>query len=67
MNVLRSLLFYAGYFLAMLVCVPLIFVGIGILLMPLIAIFDVVMVIVAGIKAANGEHYRYPLTFRFLN
>ena len=63
----ESVNFQLTMFLALLVCVPLIFVGIGILLMPLIGIFDVVMVIVAGIKAANGEQYRYPLTFRFIN
>ena len=51
---------------AIIVCVPLIFVGIGIALMPLIGIFDVVMTIIAGVKAANGEHWRYPLTIRFL-
>lgn len=51
---------------AIIVCVPLIFVGIGIVLMPLIGIFDVVMTIIAGVKAANGEHWRYPLTIRFL-
>ncbi len=63
----ESVNFQLTMLLAILVCVPLIFVGIGILLMPMIAVFDVVMVIVAGIKAADGQHYRYPLTFRFLD
>jgi uncharacterized Tic20 family protein len=48
------------------VCIPLIFVGIGIVMMPLIAIFDVALTIIAGVKAANGEHWRYPLTIRFI-
>jgi uncharacterized Tic20 family protein len=52
--------------LAMIVCIPLIFLIIGILLLPLIGLFDMIMSVVAGIKAANGETYRYPLTFRFL-
>ena len=51
---------------AVILCIPLIFVAIGIVLMPLIGIFDVVMTIIAGIKAANGEHWRYPLTIRFI-
>ena len=51
---------------AIIVCIPLIFVAIGIVLMPLIGIFDVVMTIIAGVKAANGEHWRYPLTIRFI-
>jgi uncharacterized Tic20 family protein len=51
---------------AIIVCIPLIFVAIGLVLMPLIGIFDVVLTIIAGIKAANGEHWRYPLTIRFI-
>ena len=51
---------------AIILCVPLLFVFIGVVVMPLIGIFDVVMTIIAGIKAANGEHWRYPLTIRFL-
>jgi uncharacterized Tic20 family protein len=58
--------FQITVFGAILVCVPLIFVGIGILLMPLIAIWDVVLTIIGGIKAANGEHWRYPLTLRLI-
>jgi len=51
---------------ALILCVPLVFVVIGIVLLPLIGIFDVVMTIIAGIKASNGEHWRYPLTIRFV-
>ena len=51
---------------AIILCVPLLFIVIGVVLMPLIGIFDVVMTIIAGIKAANGEPWRYPLTIRFL-
>lgn len=31
------------------------------------AIGWLIIVIIAGIKAANGEHYRYPLTIRFVS
>ena len=51
---------------AIIVCVPLIFVGVGLFLMPLIGIFDVALTIIGGVKAANGEHWRYPLTIRFI-
>jgi len=51
---------------AIIVCIPLIFVAIGVALIPLIGIFDVVMTIIAGVKASNGEHWRYPLTIRFI-
>jgi uncharacterized protein len=47
---------------------------IGILLVPVvlcallaIAIVDVVLIIVASLKASNGEVYRYPLSIRFVN
>lgn len=44
----------------------LMFVIIGILLLPLVALFGLVMTIIAGIKAGQGENYRYPLTIRFI-
>ena len=44
----------------------LIFVVVGIVLLPLLGIFDVVMTIVAGLKAANGEAFRYPFAIRFV-
>ena len=44
----------------------LIFVFIGILLLPVVIIAQVVFTIIASIKANNGEAYRYPLTIRFL-
>ena len=30
------------------------------------ALFAIVMCIIAGLKAANGESYRYPLTWRLI-
>ena len=43
---------------------------VGIALIPIvvviIGIFDIVFLIIASIKANNGEHYRYPLTVRFI-
>jgi len=39
---------------------------IGIVVAPLIIIAGLVLTIIAGLKASNGEHYRYPLTIRFL-
>lgn len=48
------------------VCFPLVFVFVGLLLLPAIGVFDVVMVILASLKANQGESYRYPLTIRFL-
>ena len=39
---------------------------IGFLLLPAIVVLNIVLVIIAGVKAANGEFYRYPLTIRFI-
>jgi hypothetical protein len=44
----------------------LIIVFIGIVLLLALAIYSFVMAIVAGIKAASGELYRYPLTMRMV-
>lgn len=43
------------------------FVLIGFLLLPLVGIVWLVLVIIGGTKAANGELYRYPLTIRFVS
>ena len=51
---------------AIILCIPLVFVVIGVALIPLIGIFDVVMTIIGSIKASNGEHWRYPLAIRFI-
>jgi uncharacterized Tic20 family protein len=49
------------------VSVLLIFVFcIGAVLLPAVAIFDLVLMIIAAVKANNGESYRYPLTIRFI-
>jgi uncharacterized Tic20 family protein len=41
-------------------------IGIGIFLLPLLWLVDVILVVVASIKASNGLVYRYPLTLRLL-
>jgi len=42
------------------------FVCIGMFLLPAVAIVDIVFLIIAAIKATNGEAYRYPLSIRFI-
>lgn len=39
---------------------------IGILLLPVLFITQIVLMIVAAIKANDGEHYRYPLIIRLI-
>lgn len=54
----------AIYFIASLLAIILL---VGILLVPIVAISWFVLVIVATIRASNGEAYRYPATIRFIS
>jgi uncharacterized protein len=60
LNFHLSLLIYA------VVSLVLIIVVIGIFLLLAVAVFGVVMTIIAAIKAAQGEDYHYPLTIRLV-
>ena len=42
------------------------FVLIGFLLLPILHILNLALVIVAALRAGEGQLYRYPLTIRFL-
>ncbi|HEY0049298.1 MAG TPA: DUF4870 domain-containing protein [Pyrinomonadaceae bacterium] len=44
----------------------LVFVLIGFLLLPIVAIIGIVFPIIGGIKANNGELWEYPLAIKFL-
>jgi uncharacterized Tic20 family protein len=44
----------------------LVFIIIGFFLIFALVIFSLIIVIVAGVKANDGEHYRYPMTLRLL-
>jgi hypothetical protein len=47
-------------------CIPLIFLCIGIPLLILIGLFDLVFIIVAAVKASEGAPYKYPIAFQFV-
>jgi hypothetical protein len=47
-------------------CYVLSFVGIGVLLMPVVGVGALVLVIIASTKAKEGEWYRYPWAIRLL-
>jgi hypothetical protein len=53
--------------LAVLVCILLMAVLIGLLLLPVVAIGALVLTVIGAIKANGGEHYRYPLTLRLIS
>ena len=62
----ESLNFQITLIIAIIVSILLMFVLIGFILIFVVLIFALVVEIIAGVKAANGEFYRYPLIFRFV-
>ena len=52
--------------LATVVSLILVLAFIGFVLLWAIGVYWLVFTIIAGIKANNGEYYRYPLTYRFI-
>ena len=62
----ESINFQISMTIYMFVSAVLIIVIIGFLLLAALIILDVVMVILAAIKANEGKSFRYPLTIRFL-
>jgi uncharacterized protein len=62
----ESLNFQLSMLLYGLIGFVLLLVLIGLLVLLFVAIFDVVMVIIAALQANNGRAYRYPLCIRFV-
>ena len=62
----EALNFQITVFIAIVISWILAFVLIGLLLMPLVGIANLVLCIIAGIKANNGESYRYPFALRLV-
>ena len=42
------------------------FICIGFFLLAAVGVVDLVFLLIAAVKANNGQHYRYPLTIRFI-
>lgn len=61
-NAKNAINFQIVLFIAALIAAVLALALIGFLLLPLIGIADVVFVLIATVKANNGEIYSYPLT-----
>ena len=49
-----------------LISIPLFLICVGPFLLAAVGVFDLVFLLVAAVKANNGQHYRYPLTIRFI-
>ncbi|EGF29918.1 DUF4870 domain-containing protein [Rhodopirellula baltica] len=53
-------------FLLSVLCWILLFVGIGVLGFLILAVLSVIFPIIGGIKASQGEVWKYPMTIRFV-
>lgn len=62
----EALNFQISITIYMLISGVLIMVLIGILLMPIVGLFALIMIVIASLKANQGEMYRYPLTIRLI-
>lgn len=62
----ESLNFQITMLIAFLISLVLVFVLIGFLLIAAVVIFDLIMIIVATIKASEGEDFRYPISLRLV-
>jgi uncharacterized Tic20 family protein len=62
----ESLNFQISLLVYSLIAAVLILFIVGIFLLALLWIFNLVVVIIAGIRAESGEQFRYPLTIRFI-
>jgi len=49
-----------------LLIVPTVCIIIGYVLLPVLALVHVILMVMAALKANQGENYRYPLTLRFV-
>jgi hypothetical protein len=66
-HAVESLNFQISLLIYLVVSFILAFVLIGFLLMAVVGIFALVVIILATVKAANGEDYRYPLCLRLVS
>ncbi|HUR59098.1 MAG TPA: DUF4870 domain-containing protein, partial [Opitutaceae bacterium] len=63
----EALNFHLSLLLYVVVCIPLMFVVVGVPIAILIGIAGFILAIVAAVKASDGQFYRYPLTIRFIS
>lgn len=62
----KSLNFQITMAIAYFVCFLLVFAVIGLVLLPLVAIFSFIMVVLASIKANEGKEFNYPFSLNLI-
>ena len=58
--------FQISLLIYILICIPLAFIVIGIFGMIVLGILNIIFIIIATIKAADGQVYDYPMSIKFL-
>lgn len=66
-HAVESLNFQISLLIYLVISFVLAFVLIGFVLMAVVGVFALVVIILATVKAANGEDYRYPLCIRMVS
>ncbi|MDN3378792.1 MULTISPECIES: DUF4870 domain-containing protein [unclassified Pseudoalteromonas] len=62
----KSLNFQITMLIAYIICFILMFVVIGVILLPIVAVFSFVMVVIGAIKANDGKEFNYPITLNLI-
>jgi uncharacterized Tic20 family protein len=65
-HAVEALNFNLTWLIYIFVAIILAFVLVGILILIALGIAYLVLVVIAAVRANNGEHYRYPATIRFV-
>ncbi len=63
----EALNFNLSVFIGVLISVVLVLVVVGFFLLTAIGIAWLILTVIAGVRAGNGEAYRYPLSIRFVS
>lgn len=61
-----SLNFQLSMLLYTVLCIPLFFILVGFVIAGVLFVVEIVSVVVASIRAANGQDYRYPISIPFI-
>ncbi|RKH41425.1 DUF4870 domain-containing protein [Corallococcus llansteffanensis] len=65
-HAVESLNFQITTFIAMAISAVLMCVAVGFILVPIVALASIVFTVIAGLKANDGELYRYPVNIRLV-
>jgi uncharacterized protein len=62
----ESLNFQITMTIVAVVCALTLCIGVGVVLLPIVAVVEIVFIIIAAMKANGGEAYRYPFCLRLI-